>query len=161
MGWDDCSPVYYANENNPRQPSIYISLEPYNNGRLKYDSVLSITGKQEDAWIKNRIELMGGKDLGFDNAPYFNKLYGHQEHVYTRRVSEASVIDNGHWQPGSSPVIAHAGATRYWDRVTGDYTKMTEASGFFPTAWYGKGLRSLLNGRLEKAPAAAFDTLIK
>jgi len=68
VGWEDCTPVYNANEANGSKPSVYVSLEPYNNGVLNYEPQLSITGLLRDVWIKYDLDLINSKVLGFANA---------------------------------------------------------------------------------------------
>jgi len=65
------------------------------------------------------------------------------------------------FEPGSSPVLAHAGCSKYWNPVDKDFTNTSEASGFLPTSWYGKGLRDLLNGKLKQAPNVVHKILVK
>jgi hypothetical protein len=161
IAWNDETPVYNAGEVNPRRPSVYVSLEPYNNNRSNYDSVVSLTGIQRDAFGRYQIDLKPQQGLDFDNAVYFNKLYGHQEAVLRDRVSEGSVAENANFEPGSSPIIAFAGCTKYWNPRDQDYTFTTAAQGFIPTAWYGKGLRDTLQGKLQRAPAYEHIMLVK
>ena len=60
--------MYYAREANGSRPSVYVSLEPYNNGIMNYEPHISITGLQKDVWFKYDLDLIGSKELGFANA---------------------------------------------------------------------------------------------
>lgn len=161
VGWEDQSPVYSAGESNPRKPCVYVSLEPYNNNRSNYASSISITGKQRDAFGRYTPDIREQNGLDFDNCYYFNVLYGAQEAVLRDRVAEGSAAENANFEPGSSPVIAFAGATKYWSARDQDYTLTSEAQGFMPTRWYGKGLLDLLSGKLTRAPDTPYTPLVK
>lgn len=167
--------MYAANEMNPVRPSVYISLEPYAS-RTSYGACVSLTGQQKDVFGRHSIDMRMSKDGDWDNFVYFNLLYGKiaelfgldlilysgvQEAVNRDRLSEASVSENTHFEPGSSPIIAFAGATKYWSAKDRDYTLTSPAQGFIPTAWYGVGLRDTLNGKMELAPSHEHQLLVQ
>ena len=69
--------------------------------------------------------------------------------------------EHSDFEPGSSPELAHAGCSKYWNPVEQDYTNTSEPAGFFPPEWYGPRLRNLLNGNLDNPPNVQHKMLIK
>lgn len=67
--WDDLSPIYDAAEPTPGKPSVWVSLEPYNNARPSgYEPVISITGNPKHVFGRKNIEMRVSAGLDFDNA---------------------------------------------------------------------------------------------
>jgi hypothetical protein len=147
------TPVSDATSMRTERPSVYLSLEPYN--RSNYSDIISITGRMRDVGSRMGVNIADGDKLDFDNAPYFNRVYGHQEQVISARAGSATF-----W-PGSSPVLAYRELHKVWDREKRDYTKTIGGTGLIPDAWIGPGLKRTLNGSLVKPPAYTHDYLVK
>lgn len=135
------------------RPSIYISLEPYN--RQRYDDFISITGRKRDIGIRMGINIQDNDEMDYTNAPYHNRVYGHQA-----AVLQARKTDYDFW-PGSSPVLAHRGLHKVWNPVTRDHSKTIGGTGYIPDAWVGNGLKRVLNGSLSTPPNYTHDYLIQ
>jgi hypothetical protein len=157
FGDEDVSVQYDVDDNiNPEVPSIIVTLEPYN--APQYRDEMSFTGFLRDVYGKASNNIYQADQPCYVNYCYANAWNGHQERV--RQDMEANGATTS-FQPGSSPILAFRGATCYWSPIDKDFTAVREAGGYLPTKFYGKGLRSMLQGRMTQPPNATFRQLVK
>ena len=136
--------------------SIFCSLEPYNRGPC--GPFLSVTGLKRDIGARYGVNVDDQGIMDF-NAPYFNAVYGFQAALHGLINSNRATRDA--FFPGSSPIVAFQGCTKYWRDADQDYTATEMPRGYIPAEWYGPGLAATLNGNLVGAPDAKHHSLVK
>lgn len=147
------TPTSSATSISVDRPSIYVALEPY--ARQSYDDVVSITGRKRDVGTRMGIPIQDNDELDYTNAAFHNLVYGHQ-----KEVLQARKVDFDFW-PGSSPVLAHRGLHKVYDRVLKTTTKTVGGTGYLPDSWIGQGLKHTLNGALKPPVVHSHDVLVE
>jgi hypothetical protein len=147
------TPTSSASSITVDRPSFYVALEPF--ARQSYDDVVSITGRKRDIGTRMGIAIQDNDELDYTNAAFHNAIYGHQ-----KEVLQARKVDFDFW-PGSSPVLAHRGLHKVYDRVLKTTTKTVGGTGYIPDKWIGQGLKHVLNGALKAPTEHSHDYLVE
>lgn len=158
MSEQNVNPISAANQHffTPKRRSIYCSLEAYNHG--PWAPFLSVTGLKRDIGARFGVDVDDNNELEF-NAPYFNKVYGFQAALHNLVQTNRATTDA--FFPGSSPVVAFEGCTKYWNKTDQEWSATEHAKGYLPDRWYDPGLQATLCGQLVGAPNAQHKFISK